>query len=88
MMAALKELADGYRDAAIRLRLGIEDAKAKLEKVEIEDRADLERKIAMMQQMLRDTRDLRQVCEGYYVAGRDRTYTTAGLRAPRRSSLK
>ena len=87
-MAALAELARDYREAAVRLRLGLEVAREGLPALSGPERAALEGEIRLFRQMLREVRDLRQLCEGYYTGRRDGRYTTAGLKAPRRDSLR
>ena len=87
-MAALAELARDYRESAVRLRLGLEDAEALVHTLDGPERAELEGEIRLLRQMLREARDLRRLCEGYYTECRDGRYTAAGLTAPRRDSLK
>ena len=80
-MARLAELADGYMDAAVRLRMGLEEVRAELETAE-DGRAKL------LRQMLKEMRDLRQLAEGYYTRPRDGTYTMSQIYAPRVDSTK
>lgn len=87
-MAGLAELAGDYRDAALKLRMGLEDAKARLDGLDAPERAKLEGEMRVMRQMLREMRDLRRLCGGYYTGTRDGRYTTAFLTAPRFDSLK
>lgn len=83
----LAELSEGYMEAAVKLRLGLEETRAALEEAEGPERRALERKARMLEQMLREMRDLRRLTEGYYTRQRDGAYTTATLRAPRTDSL-
>ena len=76
-MARLAELADGYMDAAVRLRMGLEEV-----------RAALEGRAKLLRQMLKEMRDLRQLAEGYYTRPRDGTYTMSQIYAPRVDSTK
>ena len=87
-MAALKDLAQDYREAAALLRLGLEDAKERLPALDGPEREKLEKEIKQMRIMLRETRDLRRLCEGYYTRDRDGRYTTSGLRANRVNAEK
>lgn len=83
-MAGLKEFAQGYRDAAVRLRLAIQDRQQRARQGDRE----AQRELVLLRQMLQQMRDLRELTEGYYTRPRSEKYTTAGLRAPRRDSLK
>nr|WP_300169923.1 hypothetical protein [uncultured Flavonifractor sp.] len=78
-MAKLSELSGQYREAAIRLRVAIQDRKALA--AEGDRRAAGE--VALLRQMLGEMRDLRQLVEGYYTSPRNGKYTTADLYAPR-----
>lgn len=87
-MAKLAELADSYMDAAVRLRMGLEEVQAELEQAGETERATLEDRARLLRQMLREMRDLRQLAEGYYTRPRDRTYTMSQIYAPRVDSTK
>ena len=87
-MSTLAELSGGYREAAARLRLALEEVEAALAAAPAPERAALEARRRLLRQMLREARDLRDLTEGYYHRDRDGRYTTATLRAPRRDSLK
>ena len=63
-MARLAELADGYMDAAVRLRMGLEEVRAELETAEDGRRRALEGRAKLLRQMLKELRDLRQLAEG------------------------
>ena len=82
-MARLQELSGQYREAAARLRLGLEAAKQRLESQEGTERQVTNREILMLRQMLREMRELRQLAEEYYTRPRSGKYTTADLTAPR-----
>lgn len=83
-MAKLSELSGAYRDAAVRLRLAMEDRQQRAQQG---DRG-AQRELALLRQMLQQMRDLRELTEGYYTRPRSEGYTAAGLRAPRRDALK
>ena len=99
-MARLAELADGYMDAAgparvgvggdaaVRLRMGLEEVRAELETAEDGRRRALEGRAKLLRQMLKEMRDLRQLAEGYYTRPRDGTYTMSQIYAPRVDSTK
>ena len=87
-VARLAELADGYMDAAVRLRMGLEEVRAELETAEGGRRRALEGRAKLLRQMLKEMRDLRQLAEGYYTKPRDGTYTMSQIYAPRVDSTK
>ncbi len=82
-MARLRELSGQYREAAARLRLGLEAAKRRREELDGAERRAADREILLLQQMLREMRELRQLAEEYYTRPRSGKYTTADLTAPR-----
>lgn len=83
-MARLSELSPQYREAAVRLRLAIEDRQG------LAARGDPGAvwEVALLRQMLAEMRDLRRLTESYYSRPRNRLYTTAGLIASRRDGEK
>ena len=83
-MAKLTELAEEYREAAVRLRLAIEDRKEQAAR----GNSVAARELAILRQMLAEMRDLRRLTESYYSRPRNRLYTTAGLIASRRDGEK
>ena len=83
-MSKLAELSEAYRAAAVGLRLAIEDRQAR---AETGDLAAV-REITLLRQMLGEMRELRYLAESYYTKPRSRTYTTAGLVAPRVDATK
>ena len=87
-MARLAELADGYMDAAVRLRMGLGEVRAELETAEDGRRRALEGRAKLLRQMLKEMRDLRQLAEGYYTRPRDGTYSMSQIYAPRVDSTK
>lgn len=87
-MARLRELSGQYREAAVRLRMGLEAAEQQLELLDGAERRAMAREIYLLRQMLREMRDLRQLAEGYYTRPRSEKYTTAGLTAPRVNAEK
>ena len=88
LFSRLAELADGYMDAAVRLRMGLEEVRAELETAEDGRRRALEGRAKLLRQMLKEMRDLRQLAEGYYTRPRDGTYTMSQIYAPRVDSTK
>lgn len=75
-MATLAELGQGYLDAAARLRVGLEEARNRLEGLEGGERAALEREIHLLEGMLREVREVGQLVRHYYEPAyfRDRRY--------------
>lgn len=83
-MAKLTDLAEEYREAAVRLRLAIEDRQERAAQGDSGAIRDLQ----LLRQMLAEMRDLRRLTESYYSRPRSRLYTTVGLTAPRRNGEK
>ena len=75
-MSTLAELGQGYLDAAARLRVGLEEARARLNSLEGGERAALEREIHLLEGMLREVREVGQLVRHYYEPAyfRDRRY--------------
>ncbi|OUN20522.1 hypothetical protein B5G34_14310 [Flavonifractor sp. An82] len=83
-MARLSELSPQYREAAVRLRLAIEDRQGLAARGD----PDAVWEVALLRQMLAEMRDLRRLTESYYSRPRNGLYTTAGLIASRRDGEK
>lgn len=77
-------MAQSYREAAVHLRLAIEDRQVQAAQGD----AVAARELTLLRQMLTEMRDLRRLTESYYSKPRSRLYTTAGLTAPRRNGEK
>jgi len=80
----LEKMSQSYREAAVQLRLAIEDRQVQAAHGD----AVAARELALLRQMLTEMRDLRRLTESYYSKPRNRLYTTAGLTAPRRNGEK
>ena len=81
-VARLAELADGYMDAAVRLRMGLEEVKAELETAEDGRRRALEGRAKARPADAEGDADLRQLAEGIIPGpGRD-LHHVPDLRAP------
>lgn len=83
-VSKLAELSEAYREAAVRLRLAMEDRQVRAAAGDTVAR----REGALLRQMLGEMRELRYLAESYYTKPRSRTYTTAGLVAPRVDATK
>lgn len=78
-MAKLSELSGQYREAAIRLRVAIQDRRMLAAAGDRQAASE----VVLLRQMLGEMRDLRQLVGSYYTRPRSGEYTTAGLHAPR-----
>ena len=83
-MCTMAELSGQYREAAVRLRLAIEDRQG----LAAQGDSGAAWELALLRQMLAEMRDLRQLTQGYYTRPRDGAYTTSNLRAPRMDMSK
>ena len=83
-MCTIAELSGQYREAAVQLRLAIEDRQERAAQGD----PGVIRELALLRQMLAEMRDLRQLTQGYYTRPRDGAYTTSNLRAPRMDMSK
>ncbi|MFQ7857139.1 MAG: hypothetical protein ACLRIS_20440 [Flavonifractor plautii] len=86
-MARLAELADGYMDAAVRLRMGLEEVRAELETAEDGRRRALEEGQAAPADAEGDA-GFAPTGRGYYTRPRDGTYSMSQIYAPRVDSTK
>lgn len=65
-MGTLAELAGLYADAAVRLRVGIQALEGQLAQLDEPQRRIAERDIALLRQMLRETREVGDLARHYY----------------------
>ena len=87
-MITLLEISEGYRRAAILVRLQLDEARRQLREAEGTRRAILQSQIVSLNQTLVELRDLRDLTAHYYDGRRSGDYTTVGLRAGRKNALK
>lgn len=87
-MATLLEISEGYRRAAILVRLQLDEARRQLREAEGTRRTALELQVRSLNQTLVELRDLRDLTAHYYDGRRSGDYTTVGLRAGRKNALK
>ncbi len=75
-MSSLHELAGEYLEAAARLRMALHEAESRLDTLPPDRRLVMERDIALMQQMLQQTREVGDLARHYYDRGywRNRKY--------------
>ena len=81
-MASLNEISDGYREAAVLLRVRLNDIREQMKTSEGLERRRLERRALALKTALQEMRDLRNLTRTYYTKPRDGTYTTSNLYAP------
>ena len=82
-MAKLSELAPGYREAAILLKIGIDDLKEEMKTADERRRNALSIDLKMMRTMLNEVRSVHDVCLTYYTAPRNGLYTMTRSRKGR-----
>ena len=84
----LKEISEDYRRAAVLVRLQLDEVKEALRTASESDRPALRRKEKELRNILRELRDMRELTAGYYTTSRNRTLSSAGLRADHLNSLR
>lgn len=87
-MASLNEISDGYREAAILIRMRLDEIRAQIPEAQGAYRKRLEAKAVSLNGVLQQMRDLRQLTKEYYTRSRDGTYTCSQLRASRLDGSK
>ena len=87
-MSTLREISEGYRQAAVLVRVQLDEIKGALETAPEADKPALRQRERELRCMIRELRDLRDVTANYYTRGRSQQYTSAGIRAGRRNSLR
>lgn len=85
-MSTLLEISEGYRQAAILVRLQLDETRRQLKRAEGMQRTALELQARSLNQTLAELRDLRELTAHYYDGRRSGDYTTAGLHAGRKNS--
>ena len=76
----LSALSEGYREAAVELRLAVERAE---ERAKAGDRRAA-RELGVLRQMLSQARDLRALTRDYYRRPRSPRYTVAGMQTKKK----
>lgn len=87
-MATLLEISEGYRRAAILVRLQLDEVRQALKTASEAEKPMLRQRETVLKRMLQEMRDLRDLTANYYTRGRSQQYTSAGIRAGRRGSLR
>lgn len=80
---SLKDLSDGYLEAAALLKVALEDVEAEMEAAGEAERRILERKAAGLRAALRQARDLRRLTMTYYTERQPPEYSCLHMYAPR-----
>lgn len=81
-MASLNEISDGYREAAILLRVRLNEIREQMKTSEGLERRRLERRALALKTALQEMRDLRNLTQTYYTNPRNGSYTSSNFRAP------
>lgn len=81
-MKRLAELSDGYQEAAVLLRMRLDEIREQLTYADGLERRRLEQRALALKTALQEMRDLRNLTRTYYTKPRDGTYTTSNLYAP------
>ena len=81
-MKRLAELSDGYQEAAVLLRMRLDEIREQLTHADGLERRRLEQRALALKTALQEMRDLRNLTRTYYTKPRDGTYTTSNLYAP------
>ena len=81
-MKRLAELSDGYQEAAVLLRMRLDEIREQLTYADGLERRRLEQRALALKTALQEMRDLRYLTRTYYTKPRDGTYTTSNLYAP------
>lgn len=82
-MASLNEISDGYREAAILLRMRLNEIREQMKTAEGLERRRLERRALELKTALQEMRDLRNLTQTYYTKPQNGKYTMANFRAPK-----
>ena len=77
----MKELADGYREAAALLKVALEDAEEAMQTADASERRILEIKAADLRAALRQARDLRRLTLTYYSDWQPPEYSCLHMKA-------
>ena len=80
-MSTLREISEGYREAAVMLRMQYDMLREQIERGE--DAPELRYAMGRIGRILQELRALRALTRDYYTAARPPEYTTAGLKARR-----
>lgn len=85
---SMKNLANGYREAAALLKVALEDVEKRLETADESERRILELKAADLRAALRQARDLRRLVLTYYTDWQPPEYSCLHMTAPRINSKR
>lgn len=82
-MSSLSDLSEGYREAAILLRMRLNEIREQMKTAEGPERWRLERRALELKTALQEMRDLRELTQTYYAKPQNGKYTMANFRAPK-----
>lgn len=82
-MTLMTEMSEEYRRAAVLVRMQLDEVREQLSKSPHD--ILLRGRARQLKDILQELRDVRDVTAHYYTDSRPEAYTTAGLRASRRS---
>ena len=81
-MSSLKEISDGYREAAVLLRMRLDEIREQMKTAEGLERRGLERRALGLKTALQEMRDLRNLTQTYYTKPRNGSYSSSNFWAP------
>lgn len=81
-MKSLAELSEGYQEAAVLLRMRLDEVREQIKKAEGMERRSLERRELALKTVLQEMRDLRNLTRNYYTRPRSGNYGCSNMRAP------
>lgn len=87
-MSTLLEISEDYRQAAVLVRVQLDEVRQALKTASEAEKPALRQRERELRCMIRELRDLRDVTANYYTRGRSQQYTSTGIRAGRRNSLR
>lgn len=81
-MKRLAELSEGYQEAAVLLRMRLDEVREQIKKAEGMERRSLERRALALKTALQEMRDLRNLTRTYYTRPRSGNYSCSNMWAP------
>lgn len=84
----LKELSEGYRIAAVLVRVQLDETLDQIKASDETNKTKLDYKCKILRQILKDMRDMRELTANYYTVARNRDLSATGIKSDRRNSLR